>query len=102
MLLKTIEKNSWVSPNKKWKIYYHIFDQDGLIQADIAVFKRNKYGNYDMVFAKEKLPKYVAVEREAIKHYVDAFRYPNMVQKQTDEVKRIVKETKTKMEKHEQ
>lgn len=92
MLLKTIEKNSWISPNKKWKITYHIFDQDGVIQADIIVSKLNKYGRYNVVYAKNKLPQYVAVEKEAIKHYVDAFRYPQSVKRQTDEVKAIVEE----------
>ena len=100
MILKTIEKNSWISDNGKWKITYHIFDQDGLIQADIIVSKLNKYGRYNVVYAKNKLPQYVAVEKEAIKHYVDAFRYPNMVQRQTDEVKAIVEEAVKEMKKH--
>lgn len=101
MILKTIEKNSWVSPNKKWKILYHIFDQGGLIQADIIVSKLNKYGRYNVVYSKNKLPQYVAVEKEAIKHYVDAFRYPNMVQRQTEEVKKMVEEVLQEKKKEE-
>lgn len=95
MFFETIEKNSWVSPNKKWKITYHIFEQDGLIQADIIVFKLNSRGKYDYFTSNlydEKLPKYVKGEFEAIRHYVDVFRYPKKVKEQTDEVKEIVED----------
>lgn len=86
-MLKTIEKNSWISDNGKWKITYHIFDQDGLIQADIAVFKVNNYGKYNYFTSSmynEKLPKYVVAEFEAIRNYVDSFRYPGLVKEQTE------------------
>lgn len=95
MILKTIEKTSWISQNGKWKIYYHIFEQDGLIQADITVFKLNSRGKYDYFTSNlydEKLPKYVKGEFEAIRHYVDVFRYPKKVKEQTDEVKEIVED----------
>lgn len=64
--MKLIEKNSWVSDNGLWKVFYRVLEQDGIIVSEIRVRKSAGHNIWRDV-RKKNIPKYVEQKRlEAI------------------------------------
>lgn len=77
--MRHVEREVWISPNGKWKIFYQIVEQDGFYSIDTALSLLYK-GHWKRHSTNKKLPKYVNDELVKIfNHYDFNFRFKKIL-----------------------
>lgn len=78
--MKKLFKETWISPNGKWKVFYQIVENGGYYSIDIVLSKFLN-GHWKRYSTNKKLPNYVNKELVSIFNYFDQnYRFKKVLQ----------------------